>query len=125
MKIRIIMAGMALGVVACNASKKTTDFIPGTFVNHAESAYSVADDTLVISADRDNSNSYHIIRRTGFQRKNRNRVQAPQYKVKTFTGIWNEQQQTLQLTSNGVLIIFHPDVAQLSIESSIYSKIKK
>jgi hypothetical protein len=125
MKIRIFMAGLALGVAACNPSKKTTDFIPGTFVNHAESAYSIADDTLVISADRGNSNSYHIIRRTGFQRKNGNRVQAPQYKVKTYTGIWNEQQQTLQLTANGVLIIFHPDETRLSIESSIYSKLKK
>ncbi|WP_143065109.1 hypothetical protein [Mucilaginibacter gossypiicola] len=123
MKTRTIVAGLASILAACNPSSKTADFIPGTYVNHAESAYSVANDTLAISADRDNANVYHIVRRTGFRRKKERQV--PQYQVKTFIGIWSEQQQILQISQNGVLILFHPDKNELSIENSTYLKLKK
>jgi len=117
------MVGLVSILTACNHPAKITDFIPGTYVNHAESVYSVANDTLAISADRDNANSYHIVRRTGFWRKNERQI--PQHKIKTFIGVWSDQQQTLQLNQNGVLILFHPAKNELSIENSIYLKLKK
>ncbi len=122
--IRIMLLPISLWAACTNSNHKVTDFIPGTYVNQAQSTYSVANDTLRITRDGQNPNSYRVMRSTGFQRIRDGKLQSPEYKVKSFTGIWDAQKQSLQLTQNGSILLFQPDENQLLIENSIYHKIK-
>jgi hypothetical protein len=109
---------------ACtNSSHRVTNFIPGTYVNHAQSTYSAANDTLLITQDEQNLNSYHITRRTGFRRIKDGKLQPPEYQVKSLTGIWDDGKQTLQISQNGILLLFQPDQDKLLIENSEYRKL--
>ena len=109
---RILFAGLLLIMAACTQSK-VTNSIAGIYVNHAESAYSIADDTLIIAKD------YRITRRTTFKRKGG----MSQHKVKNYTAVWDESKQALQITQNGTLLLFRPDENKLLIENSEYRKL--
>jgi hypothetical protein len=116
--IKIMLLPISLWAACTN--HKTTGFIPGVYVNHAASAYSVADDTLVITLNQGN---YTVVRRTGFCRIKDGKQQAPEHRVKPFNAVWDEQKQLLQLTQNGVVLQFRPDENELLIENSVYHKI--
>ncbi|EHQ24626.1 hypothetical protein [Mucilaginibacter paludis] len=109
--LKIILLPISLWT-ACT-SNKTTGFTPGTYVNHAESTYSVADDTLKISAD------YQITRRTTYHRTNG----QPKHLTKHFTGVWDENKQVLTLTQTGTVLLFRPAEKTLLLGNSIYRKI--
>jgi len=89
-------------------------FQPGTYVNHAESQYSVADDTLVISAD------YTVTRRTTYYRKDDNQ---PRHVEKHFNGVWDADKQVLTLAQTGTLLIFRPSANTLVLGNSTYRKL--
>jgi hypothetical protein len=116
--IKIMLLPISLWTACTN--HKTTNFIPGIYVNHAQSAYSIADDTLVITLNQGN---YTLIRRTGFCRIKDGKPQPAEHKTKSFTGIWDNQKQTLQITQNGILVQFRPGENDLLIENSVYHKI--
>jgi hypothetical protein len=86
------------------------NFTPGTYVNHAESAYSVADDTLVINSD------YQVTHRTGFRRKGG----QWQQQTKTYAAVWDETKHSLQLTGNGLVMVFRGD--EVIIGNTIYRR---
>ncbi|MDB5159559.1 MAG: hypothetical protein JWR50_4266 [Mucilaginibacter sp.] len=119
--LKIMLLPISLWAACTNT--KTTNFIPGTYVNHAESAYSIADDTLVITAAPQNPNSYQVTRKTAFSRKVANQLQPPEHKLKSFMTIWDADKQSLQLTQNGTVILFQPDNNTLRVENSEYRKI--
>lgn len=96
---------------ACTNVKKTQDFVPGTYVNHAESKYSIADDTLVITPD------YQVTRHTTYNRRDG----VPRKLVKHFTGVWDAGKQTLELTQTGTLLLFRP--GELILGNNIYRKL--
>lgn len=97
--------------------------IPGIYVNQAKSDYSVANDTLLIIANPQNPNSYHITRRTSFWRIVNGKPQTAQHQIKSFTGLWDDTKQVLQLTPNGSLLQFQPDQQTLTIGDSQYRKL--
>lgn len=107
--IKIMLLPISLWA-ACTNPKKDRDLVPGTYVNHAQSDYSVADDTLLIGSD------YKVVRYTTFQRKGG----QPQHLTKSFTGVWDANKQTLELTQTGTLILFRP--GELILGNSIYRK---
>ncbi|MEO6524974.1 MAG: hypothetical protein ABIN91_25035 [Mucilaginibacter sp.] len=123
MKVYLFMAGLLLLFAACTHSQQVTNFIPGIYANHAESAYSVADDTLIVTGENGNANNYHIIRRTTFWRKEGNKKQPPQHKIKNYTAVWDNSKQVLQITQNGGLLLFRPDENKLLMENSEYRKL--
>lgn len=122
--IRTMLLPISLWAACTNASHRVINFIPGTYVNHAQSEYSIADDTLLITQDQQNPNSYHITRRTGFQRIEDGKPGREERKAKTFTGLWDAGKQTLQITQNGIILLFQPDQNKLLIENSTYTKLK-
>lgn len=122
MRTLIFIAGLAMLFAACTQSQKVANSIPGTYVNHAESAYSVADDTLIIS-ENGGSNNYQVTRKTTYQLKANNKLQPPQHKVKNYTAVWDKDKQTLQVTQNGTILLFRPDENKLLIENSEYRKL--
>jgi hypothetical protein len=110
--------------MACNNKQQVRDFIPGTYVNQAQSQYSIASDTLLLIRDEHSDNLYQIVRGTGFQRIKEGKLQPKEYKVKTLSGIWDEAKQTLQVTQDGSLLVFQPDAQTLTVGSAIYHKLK-
>lgn len=111
-------------LAACNSpNQPATGFIPGTYVNQAQSAYSIANDTLVITALA--GTSYRVLRKTGFRRIVNGQLLSAEHRTATFTGIWDTDKQLLQLTPNGLIITFQPDSSRLMVQNSIYQKIRK
>ena len=110
-------------LAACGNKSQTIDFIPGTYVNQAQSGYSIASDTLIITQAENTQNIYLITRKTGYRRINDGKIQALQHQVKRLTGTWDEQKQLLQIMQNGTLISFQPEQNKLLIQNSEYWKL--
>jgi len=111
-------------LAACTSNpKKLIEAIPGTYVNHSQSPYSMADDTLQIVQDDATSNTYRISRKTGFRRIMNGKLQPKEYRVKAFSGLWDEQKETLQITQTELVLIFQPDAKKLILKNSEYRKL--
>jgi hypothetical protein len=110
-------------LAACGNKSQIIDFIPGTYVNQAQSGYSIASDTLIITQAENTQNIYLITRKTGYRRINDGKIQALQHQVKRLTGTWDEQKQLLQIMQNGTLISFQPEQNKLLIQNSEYWKL--
>ena len=108
--IMLLSAGLWTG---CTTNNKVQNFIPGTYVNHAESVYSVADDTLIITQD------YQVTRRTTYHRTDG----KPRRLEKHFNGLWDEGKQVLTLTQTGTVLLFRPSDKTLLLGNSIYRKL--
>ena len=110
--------------VACSNKQQVRDFIPGTYINQAQSQYSIASDTLLLIRDEHSDNLYQIVRGTGFQRIKDGKLQPKEYKVKTLSGIWDEAKETFQVTQDGSILIFQPGAQTLTVGTAIYHKLK-
>ncbi len=119
----LIITGLA-GLTACNSGgSAVTGFIPGTYVNQAQSEFSVANDTLIIEPAKNTDNIYLITRKTGYRRIADGKVQSLQHQVKHWTGMWDTQKQILQVMQTGNTLIFQPDKNNLLNGSSEYWKL--
>lgn len=123
MKQLLFIAGLAIVLAACNNDQKSADFIPGTYVNQAQSEYSVANDTLIITPAKNTENIYLLTRKTGYRRITDGKVQQLQHVVKRLTGTWDPVKQTMQIMQNETVIIFQPDQNKLLIGSNAYWKL--
>jgi hypothetical protein len=121
--LKTMLLPLSLLAACGNNSRHIKDFIPGTYVNEARSSYSFASDTLQITPDVLTENHYRVIRKTGFNRLSTGKLQPRARRVKTFTGIWDQQKQALTIMQNGVVLLFQPGGNQLLIENSTYRKI--
>jgi len=111
-------------LAACgNKNQQVKDFIPGAYVNHVQSAYSIADDTLQIIGDAATGNNYRISRETGFIRIISGKLQPKEQQVKQLNGLWDMQKQILQIMQNGIILIFQPGDHKLVIQNSGYRKL--
>jgi hypothetical protein len=119
----IVLLPVSLWAACTNKQQQLKDFIPGTYVNHAQSEYSVADDTLIIKADALTENSYQVTRKTGFSRVRNGQLQPAEHKAKVFTAVWDDGKQTLQITQNGIMLLFQPGGHQLMVQNSKYRKL--
>ncbi|MFB9843938.1 hypothetical protein [Mucilaginibacter ginsenosidivorans] len=121
--IKIMLLPIGLWA-ACSNKQQVRDFIPGTYVNQAQSAYSIASDTLLLIPDEHAGNLYQVVRGTGFQRIRDGKLQPKEYKVKTFSGVWDEAKQILQITQDGSILVFQPDAQTLTVGTAVYHKLK-
>jgi len=121
--VKIVLLPVSF-LAACNSkNEKVIASIPGTYVNHAQSAYSKADDTLQIIPDAATGNRYHISRRTGFRRIVSGKLQPEEYKVKSYDGLWDEQKQILQITQTELGLTIEPDGKRMTLQNSEYIKL--
>jgi hypothetical protein len=125
MKVKIILTALAAMILAaCNHQQNTVaDFIPGTYVNQAQSQYSVANDTLVITKAKSTENIYLIVRKTGYRRIGDGKLFPLKHEVKNWTGTWNPPQQVMQIMQAETVLIFQPDQNKLLIQSNAYWKL--
>jgi hypothetical protein len=121
MKTNIILIVIAAVLLAACSSDETRAFIPGTYVNHAEGEYSVADDTLLIESSE--SNNYRIIRKTGFNQIRNKKQGRREYETEDWTAIYDEGTKTLTETRKGKLLTFYPESGRLFVGKKEYRKI--
>jgi len=120
----LALAGM--GLTACNTSSNSNaiaDFIPGSYVNQAQSGYSVANDTLIIEKAKSTDNIYLITRKTGYRRITDGKLQALQHQVRHLSGSWDSQKQILEIMQTHTFLIFQPDKRNLLNGVSEYWKL--
>jgi hypothetical protein len=124
MKKSIISFVAVTGIlVACHSISNDQSFIPGTYVNQAQSEFSVANDTLVITQAKNTDNIYLITRKTGYRRIADGKVQQLQHQVKHWTGMWDNQKHLMQILQTGNTLTFQPAQNSLLHGSSIYGKL--
>ena len=119
-----MLAIAGIGLTACNHNNNAVpDFIPGSYVNQAQSRYSVANDTLIIEKAKSTDNIYLITRKTGYRRITDGKLQALQHQVKHWSGTWDSQKQILEVMQTHAVYIFQPDKSSLLNGISEYRKL--
>lgn len=102
-------------------SNSATD-LNGTYVNHAASEFSIADDTLVVEHVKDLD--YLIHRRTGYQlmdeagKPGKRVLEKEQWKA-----VYDEGSGTMTENSKGRVISFDRDKGLLKLENSRFQRI--
>ncbi|NVM65056.1 recombinational DNA repair ATPase RecF [Mucilaginibacter sp. SG538B] len=118
------LAIAVLGLAACQSeTTRVKDFIPGKYVNEAQSEYSVANDTLIIEPAKNTESIYAITRNTGYRRITEGKLQGLQHQVKHWTGEWDDQKQTMQVIQTGKVLFFNPEKGTLLNGNSEYRKL--
>ena len=121
--VKIMLLPVSLLAACSGKNDRIVETIPGTYVNHAQSPYSIANDTLQIIQDPASGNTYQISRRTGFRRIVGGKLLPEEHKFKSLSGIWDEQKQVLQITQSEIILIFHPDGKKMILQNSEYRKL--
>jgi hypothetical protein len=121
--VKIMLLPISLLAACSSKNQQAKEFIPGTYVNRTQSEYSIAYDTLQVLPDAMTENFYHIKRKTAFRRILNGKLQQNEQETRSLTGLWDERKQILQLSENGVILIFQPGGSQLMIGNNIYRKL--
>jgi len=108
-------------LIACN-SDKTRDFVSGTYINHSEGDYSIADDTLVIESSE--RNNFLIHRKTGIRLIKKGKPGKFKYETEEWRAIYDEGTKTLTETKRGKLFSFYPEAGKLTVGKREYQKIE-
>lgn len=112
----IAIAGI---LVACHSINR--DDITGTYTNHAQSVYSIADDTLTITATA-SDNVFTVIRGTAYRRITNNKPDSLQHQFRRWPATWDSQQKQLMILQTGSIFSF-PDAHSLLYGNSVYQKL--
>ena len=100
---------------------KVQGFIPGTYVNSARSAYSVAYDTLVIRAESDLH--YRLERRTAYQAMRNGKLLPLRHKAVVYETVFDPAKLELSEPQSGRVLRFDRDKKVLLIHQAVYKKL--
>jgi len=118
-KLIVSIIAIAGILVACH--RINNNIIAGTYTSHAESSFSIADDTLIIDKAA-SENIYAVTRKTGYRRIVSAKPDSLRHLQKRWTATWYEQQQQLVILQTGSIFTFPPDGKSLLYGSSEYRK---
>ncbi|MFA6275799.1 MAG: hypothetical protein WC622_03570 [Pedobacter sp.] len=121
MKNLIILCAILVAIVTACKSDNVRPFIPGTYINNADSEFSRANDTLVIEPSE--SNNFYLHRKTGFNLISNRKIGKREYETENWNAVYDEATKTLTETKKGKLITFYPDSAKLMVGKRMYQKI--
>ena len=109
----------------CGTGIKTDNaiHINGSYINQAESEFSKAYDTIVISSYDEKAATYLIIRKTGFFRISNGILQPKQYKAEKSIGVLEEEHLQLQEQKKGIIYSFTSSGDELIVDGTRYLKI--
>lgn len=114
---------LALFFTRCKSNSNVSDF-SGKYALQTKGEYAIDYDTLIVSSDHSNANTYTIQNNSGFQ-KIRNGVTMPkEFKKTSWVATWNEDKQLLSETDLGRQIQFKDNGKSLILKNSTYQKIK-
>lgn len=118
----LITAVLATACGGNNAGTKNT--IIGTYVRKAESEYSKAMDTLIVTPYDPNAGTYIILRRTGFNTIKNGRLQPKETKQERMITVWDDETRQLQELKEGKLYTFPSTGNELLAGTARYLKLK-
>lgn len=120
-RVKIMLCGIGL-IAACQSkSAKVQAFIDGLYVNHAQSAYAIADDTLTFT--HTDGQHYSITRHTGYRAIRDGKLLPKKYKLEKAEGDYDPQTNLLNETTTGRVFRFDPDKGVLLLKQAVYHKI--
>ena len=124
MKTRLLSIALAAATIAaCHRNDGTRESIPGTYVNHAEGEYSIADDTLEVTPDSTQEHTYRILRRSTFVRINEGDKGNPVRQREEWTVLYHPETQILQDIRKRRNIPLQPESGSLTVERRKYIKV--
>jgi hypothetical protein len=121
LKILTFFSGVML-IIACNSSENPE--LSGIYTNQAQSEYSIASDTLIITAVSLADKTYQIENRTGYQRIRNGQKLPAEYKEEKWQATWNPDKQVLAETEYGRQISVLRDKPGVQLKNTVYLKIK-
>jgi hypothetical protein len=125
---QFISISLAIALFSCHSffasDEKIKAFLPGTYVNIAESEFSKAVDTLIICKDGLDGNTYTINRRVSFQRIKEGVLRAKEYETEQWIGIYDENDKVLHETKRGRIISYVPEKSKLYLGNAEYEKVQ-
>ena len=121
-----LINGLVLVFIFACASKKQTirDFITGVYVHEGKSDYSVAYDTLVITALDETSDTYTINKRVGFHIITNNALGPKTYEAAEMTVVFNHATNQLEDVEKRKTFTLMPEQHILMMNKKVYTKIK-
>lgn len=121
-RLTILIVLIALLFIRCKSA--SNDDVSGTYTNESKSEYSIASDTLIITAINKENKNYLIEHRTGFQKIRNKELQPKQFKQEKWQASWNEDTKVLSETDLGRQLTLKPDNVTFVIKDSEFRKIK-
>jgi len=116
----LAMAIFALLFTACNGGSASN--MTGTYVNHASSEFSIADDTLVVEHEKDQN--YLIHRKTRFRVIDENGKKGKlQHETEEWKAVFDQGSQSMTENRKGRIISFDLAKGVLMLENSKYQRI--
>src|SRR5476649_2595776 len=95
----ILIVLLAILFVRCKSASNSD--VSGIYTNESKSEYSIASDTLIITAINKENKSYLIEHHTGFKRIKNKELQTKQFKQEKWEASWNEDSKVLSETDLG------------------------
>lgn len=98
MKTALLILSAAAIISSCNTSDKDEimEFIPGTYVRAGQNEFGKEFDTLVISVQNPAAREFKIQNRWHYIRQIEGEANAPEYKLKETSGIYNADTKLLE-----------------------------
>ncbi|NVM62159.1 hypothetical protein FHW88_000435 [Mucilaginibacter sp. SG538B] len=123
MKVNLkIMLFCIVFIVACQSkSAKVQAFIDGVYINHAQSEYAMADDTLTFTHTA--GRHYLITRNTGYRAIRDGKLLRKKLKHEQVEGDYDPQTNRLNETTTGRVFRFDPDKGVLLLKQAVYRKL--
>jgi len=118
----ILIVLLAILFVRCKSGSNND--VSGIYTNESKSEYSIASDTLIITAINKENKSYLIEHHTGFKRIKNKELQTKQFKQEKWEASWNEDKKVLSETDLGRQLTLKPDNVTFVIKDSEFRKIK-
>jgi len=120
-KLKIMLCGIAF-IAACQSkAKKVQSFIDGIYVNHAQSEFAIADDTLTFT--HTDEQHYIITRNTGYQAIREGRLLPRKRKLEKVEGDYESGTNQLNETTAGRVFRFDPAKGILILNRAVYRKL--
>jgi len=117
---KMILLGAVPFLFSCG--NRLEEYIPGTYVYSATGEYSIAHDTLLISAQP--NGIYQILRSSGWQKIRDGKLLAPEYDSAYWLALFDKQKGILQEIDRGKILAFDPKAGTLNLGKRSYRKLK-
>jgi major membrane immunogen (membrane-anchored lipoprotein) len=119
--VKMMIAAICLLAACQSKTAKVQSFIDGIYVNHAQSEYGIANDTLTFT--HTDGQHYIITRNTGYQAIRNGKVLSKKYKLEKVEGDYDSQTNLLNETTAGRVFHFNPVRRLLILNQAVYRKL--
>ena len=119
--VKLMIAAICLLAACQSKTAKVQAFIDGIYVNHAQSEYGIADDTLTFT--HTDGQHYIITRNTGYQAIRNGKLLPKKHKLEKVEGDYDSQTNVLNETTAGRVFRFNPAKRLLLLNQAVYRKI--